>query len=54
MDRLKLPPLPTPDAADRKVIGVGIILLLAFLLVCVVVGGGLGLGVFAFRVMAGW
>jgi hypothetical protein len=53
MIRPKLPALPMPDAADRKVIGIGIIIMLVFLLACIVVGGGLGAGVFAFRFMSG-
>lgn len=51
MDRLKLPAL---DAADRRIVGIALVLVLAFVLLCVVVGGGLGIGVLAFKTLAGW
>lgn len=52
MMRLKLPALPL-DEADRRVIGIAIIIMLAFLLVCLVIGAGLGAGVFAFYAISG-
>ncbi len=42
------------DQADRRILGTALVLGLAFLLVCVMIGAGLGVGVLAFRVLAGW
>jgi hypothetical protein len=53
VDRITRPKLPTLDQADRKVLGVAIILVLCFALACIVVGAGLGAGVFAFRLLSG-
>lgn len=50
---MKRIPLPTLDQADRRVVGIALIVILAFLLACLVVGGGVGLGVFAFRMLSG-
>jgi hypothetical protein len=44
---------PTLDASDRRIVGITLVLLLAFLLVCIVVGGGLGAGVLMFRLVSG-
>lgn len=47
------PRLPTLDEADRKVIGIGLVVALAWVLACMVVGLGLGLGVATFKLLAG-
>lgn len=46
--------LPTLDQADRRVVGIVLIVMLAFLLACLVVGIGLGAGVLMFRLLSGW
>lgn len=53
MTRPRLPALPL-DQADRRILGIGIILLLGFLFVCATVGAGVGIAVAAFRLLAGW
>lgn len=50
---MKRTPMPTLDQADRRVLGVGIILVLCFLLACIVIGAGIGAGVFAFKLLSG-
>ncbi len=49
---MRLPPLPL-DQADRRIVGIGLVVVLAFLLMCLVIGAGLGAGVLAFRVLSG-
>lgn len=48
----RLPGIPL-DPADRRILAIGIILVLVFILVCIVIGGGLGAGVLAFRLVSG-
>lgn len=52
MTRPKLPTLPI-DQADRRVVVIGLVIVLMFFLACVAIGGGLGAGVWAFRLMSG-
>jgi hypothetical protein len=49
MDRLTRLKVPMLDAADRHVVGIGLVIVLAFLLVC----GTLGLGLRIFWLAAG-
>lgn len=41
------------DADDRRIVGMGLVVLLAFVLVCMAIGAGLGLGVRVYSLMAG-
>lgn len=50
---MKLPALPTLDAADRRIVSIGLVLLLSFVLACMAIGAGVGLGVRAFFWFAG-
>lgn len=50
---MRLPPLPMLDQADRRIVGIGLLIALAFLLGCLVIGAGLGVGVLVFRVLSG-
>lgn len=51
MIRPKLPAVL--DAADRRIVGIGLVIVLCFFLACVVVGGGIGAGVAVFRILSG-
>lgn len=48
------PKLPALDAADRRIVGVAVVLVFGFLLACMVIGAGLGAGVAMFRLLAWW
>lgn len=47
MDRVKL------DAADRRILGIALVLAVLFVILCVVVGGGIGAGVMMYRLVSG-
>lgn len=51
---MKRPKLPALDQADRRIVGIGIILVLAFVVACAAIGAGLGLGVRMFALLSGW
>ena len=42
------------DQQDRHVLGLVLIVVMAFVGLCLVIGAGLGVGVLVFRVVAGW
>lgn len=49
-----MPALPTIDADDRRIIGMGLVLMTAFLVLVLFVAFVVGAGVRVFTLAAGW